>query len=89
MTTTAALNTATRHTTPFIHFKAMVCEEVGCTVAALEQHARRLGAAFDMGEPVWMVAEEMKLRLSAPAPAKTPRQLAVAVHFVTDEFVGR
>ena len=57
------MNQATKETTPFIHFKAMVADAAGLAIADL--HADRLAAAYDIGEPVWMVADEMKLRAEA------------------------
>lgn len=73
------LNSATKETTCFIHFKSNVVEAAGVTVAQAEQFDRRIHAAFDMGEPVWMAADEIKLRCAAPKKMKTPRQLALRV----------
>lgn len=68
---------ADKATTNFIFYKSNVAEIAGVTVAALEKHFDRLLAAFEMGEPVWMIAEEMKLRIATPPKRKTPKQLAV------------
>ena len=62
------MNQATRETTPFHIFKSLVATEAGLSVAEL--HAERLHAAYDMGEPVWMVVDEMRLR--AQKPCKLP-----------------
>jgi len=62
------MNQATKETAPFHIFKSLVCEASGLAVAQL--HADRLHTAYDMGEPVWMVANEMKLR--AQKPCKLP-----------------
>jgi hypothetical protein len=70
---------ATKETTPFIHFKSNVIEASGLSVEAAEVFDRRIHAAFDMGEAVWMIADELRLRGSAPKKMKTPRQLAVRV----------
>lgn len=72
-------NEATKETTNFIHFKSNVIDAAGVSFDAANVFASRIAAAFDMGEPVWMVADEIKLRVSAPKPRKTPRQLAVRV----------
>lgn len=50
----------TRDTTPFHIFKDEVAKASGLPVERL--HMARLHAAYDMGESVWMVADEMKLR---------------------------
>lgn len=76
------MNAATNQTTIFPHYKSMVAELAGVTIAALDGHALRLQTAFDFGEPVWMVAEEMKLRCSFHAKHKSPRQLAASVRQV-------
>lgn len=53
-------NQGTKDTTPFHIFKDEVCKASGLPADRL--HLGRLHAAYDAGEPVWMVAEEMKLR---------------------------
>jgi hypothetical protein len=70
---------ATNETTTFIFYKSNVAELSGVCVEDLERFHDRLAVAYDMGEPVWMVADEMKLRVNAPRPRKTPRQLAIRV----------
>lgn len=47
----------------------------------LRSQDARITAAFDMGEPVWMVVDEMKLRyrMTSFKATKTPRQLAARV----------
>lgn len=70
------MNTATNTTTQFVFYKSMVAEAAGLTIESVQPFIARLGAAFDMGEPVWMIADEIKLRASAPKKLKTPRQLA-------------
>lgn len=74
------MNAATRDTTLFVYYKSMVADAAGLTIEAVDRFLPRLGVAFDMGEPVWMIAEELKLRAAAPRKTKTPRQLAIAVH---------
>ena len=71
-------NEATKETTPFVHFKAMVIDAAGLSVADVNKFSARVGIAFDMGEPVWMIADEIKLRAAAPAKHKTPKQLAAS-----------
>lgn len=72
-------NQATKETTCFIHFKSNTVEAAGISVAQASCFADRIHKAFEMGEPVWMIAEELKLRASAPKSMKTPRQMAVRV----------
>lgn len=69
----------TKETMPFVHFKSNVIAAAKVTFEQANAHCARISAAFDMGEPVWMIAEEIKLRTSAPKPTKTPRQLALRV----------
>lgn len=47
----------------------------------LRSQDARITAAFDMGEPIWMIADEMKLRhqMTSIRATKTPRQLAARV----------
>lgn len=73
------INEATKDTTTFVFFKSNVAEAAGISIEALERFTDRLHAAFDMGEPVWMVADEMKLRAAAPRKPKTPREMAIRV----------
>lgn len=73
------MNTASRDTTIFTHYRAMVIDALGCTVAEANRFRDRISVAFDMGEPVWMIADELRLRLSAPRPMKSARELAVRV----------
>ena len=42
-------------------------------------HQPRVMRAFDMGEPIQMIVDELKLRQQFKANKKTPRQLAVRV----------
>lgn len=63
----------TRHTTPFHIFKDEVCRASGLSSDRL--HLGRLHAAYDAGEPVWMVAEEMALRAEALMPPVKPVRL--------------
>ena len=71
-------NQANKETTCFTHFKAMVVDASGLSVSSANNFALRIGKAFDMGEPVWMIADEIKLRASAPVKHKTPKQLAAS-----------
>ncbi len=72
------MNAATKYTTPFVIYKSLVAVETGVTISMLDQFRARLGTAFDMGEPVWMIADELKLRFNAPRKTKTPKQLAAS-----------
>lgn len=73
------MNRATKETTIFMHYRSMVVDALGCSVSETDKFRQRIGVAFDMGEPVWMIADELRLRLSAPKPTKTPREMAVRV----------
>lgn len=44
-------------------------------------NAARIQRAYDHGEPLWMIIDELKLvhSMRRPAPTKTPRQLAAKV----------
>jgi hypothetical protein len=53
-------NNGTKETTPFHIFKDEVAK--ASEIPVFQMHLGRLHAAYDMGEAVWMVAEEMKLR---------------------------
>lgn len=68
---------ATKDTTCFIHFKSNVIDASGLDVARAEAFDLRIHSAFDMGEAVWMIADELKLRAAAPRKMKTPRQLSL------------
>lgn len=74
-------SSATKEATCFIHFKSNVVDAAGITEEAANKFFDRITAAFDMGEPVWMIAEEIKLRAAAPSKHKTPKQLAA--RFIT------
>ena len=63
-------NEGTKETTPFHIFKDEVCKASG--VSADRLHLGRLHAAYEMAEPVWMVADEMKLRAEAMMPPVKP-----------------
>lgn len=67
------MTTGTRETTPFHIFKDEVAKASGLSVDRL--HLGRLHTAYDMGEPVWMVADEMKLRADALMPPVKPYRL--------------
>lgn len=73
------MNRASRETTIFTHYRAMVIDALGCTVDEASRFRERISAAFDMGEPVWMITDELRLRISAPKPTKTPLEMAVRV----------
>lgn len=65
----AAKHEGTSATTPYHIFKDEVARAAGLPVSAL--NTGRLLAAYDMGEPVWMVAAEMKVRAEVSmVPAK-------------------
>lgn len=74
-------NQATNQTCPFHIFKSEVAAASGLSIDRL--HLGRLHAAYDAGEPVWMVADEMKLRaetlLPPVKPYSLPRMAAVCV----------
>lgn len=73
------MNTATNETTTFILYKHNAIVEAGVSASQAEAFDHRIHSAFEMGEPVWMIADEIKLRCNAPKKAKTPRELAVRV----------
>lgn len=77
-------NAATKETTTFILFKDYVTVAASVSVEDADRFLSRISAAYDMGEPVWMVAEEIRIRASAPPRAKTPRGLAVRVVRVSE-----
>ena len=63
-------NNGTKDTTPFHIYKDEVCKAAGLSADRL--HLGRLHAAYDAGEPVWMIAEEMALRAEALMPPVKP-----------------
>lgn len=58
-----AWETATSATTNFNIYKDEVAKAAGIPVARM--HLGRLYTAYDMGEPVWMIAQEMALLAEA------------------------
>lgn len=68
------MNKATKDTCPFHIFKDEVCNAAG--ISADRLHLGRLHAGYDAGEPVWMVAEEMKLRAASLMPPVKPVRLS-------------
>jgi hypothetical protein len=68
-----ARHTGTNATTPYHIFKDEVAKAAGLSVDRL--HVGRLLAAYDMGEPVWMVADEMRVRDEAAMPPVKPYAL--------------
>jgi hypothetical protein len=75
------MNNATKNTTNFIHYTAMVIDEAGVTYEAANQFASKIARAYDMGEPVGFVAPEIKLFCEAATvrKTKTPRASALRV----------
>jgi hypothetical protein len=73
------LYAAAKGTTPFHIYKMLVATRAGISMKMLDGFRARLHTAYDMGEPAWMIADEIKLRASAPKPTKTPRALALRV----------
>jgi hypothetical protein len=71
------MNGATKETTNFIHYKAMVIDAAGVTFEAAKPFASKIERGFDAGEPVWMMADELKLFCAAPRKMKTAKELAV------------
>jgi len=69
----ATRHTGTNATTPYHIFKDEVAKAAGLPVDRL--HVGRLLTAYDMGEPVWIVAEEMKLRDEFAMPPVKPYAL--------------
>lgn len=65
-------NAGTKETTSFHIFKHNVVDAAGITVDQV--HLGRLHAAYDAGEPVWMVADEMRLRAEMALPPVKPFQ---------------
>lgn len=74
----------TKETTPFHIYKHEVAGAAGISVDRMDLGA--LYRAYDMGEPVWMIADEMKLRAEAlMSPVKSgqlPRLERVCVRRV-------
>ena len=68
----AERHTGTKETTPFHIFKHDVT--VAASIPVDQLHIGRLHAAYDAGEPVWMVADEMKLRAEMALPPVKPFQ---------------
>lgn len=66
-------NEGTNATTPFHVFKDEVAKAARLPVDRL--HVGRILAAYDMGEPVWMVADEMRLRDQVALPPVKPYTL--------------
>jgi hypothetical protein len=79
--TSTALDTGTKGTTPFIHYAANVITSAGVTVEQASPFRARIAAAFEMGEPVWIIADEIKLRVAHTSikATKTPREYATRV----------
>lgn len=67
------MHTGTKDTTPFHIYKDEVCKAAG--ISADRLHLGRLHTAYDMGEPVWIIADEMKLRSEASLPPVKPYSL--------------
>lgn len=67
------MHAGTKETTPFHIYKDEVCKAAG--VRADQIHLGRLHAAYDMGEPVWIIADEMKLRAQSLTPPVKPYAL--------------
>ena len=63
-------NQGAKDTTPFHIYKDEVCKAAGLSADRI--HLGRLHAAYDVGEPVWMVAEEMALRAESLMPPVKP-----------------
>jgi hypothetical protein len=63
-------NKATKVGTPYTIWKEYVRAEVHASDADLKPYASRLQAAYNAGEPVWMMADELKHRLKYTAIAK-------------------
>lgn len=65
----------------FTVYSQAIANETRLTHEFLSANARRIERAFDMGEPIWMVAAELRLVAeTAPVrPTKTPRDLAIRV----------
>lgn len=77
-------NQATKETACYVHYKHMVTEAARLPEYRAKDFVQRIGTAFDMGEPVWMIADELRIRADHAQPKhKTPRQLAASVTFVS------
>lgn len=79
--TNEALDTGTKQTMPFVHFKANAISGAGVTVEQAQRFAARIAAAYDAGEAVWMVADELKLRVQMTAikPHRSARDIAIRI----------
>lgn len=67
------MHKGTKETTPFHIFKHEVATAAGISVDRMD--VNRLHTDYDMGEAVWMVADEMKLRAETLMPAAKPYKL--------------
>lgn len=63
-------------------YKQNIAVETGLPNDFLASQGKRIARAFEYGEPIWMIAAELKIcheTLPTWKPGKTPRQLAVRV----------
>jgi hypothetical protein len=71
---------ATKATTPFLIYRQLVLDASGLSDARLSDFSARLATAYNVGEPAWMIADEIALRAAHQSkPQKTPRQMALRV----------
>ncbi len=53
------------------------CQTIANKGFDTRKHGEHISKAFDRGEPLWMVTEELKLiEYYAPKPTRTPLQIA-------------
>jgi hypothetical protein len=62
-------------------YRQAIANALPVTNDFLKAHTARIQQAFEMGEPLWMIVDELKLRaeMESVRRTKTPRQLALRV----------
>lgn len=68
-------------TVSFSTYTAAIRTQVRAPETFIRQKMARIEQAFDMGEPIWMIVQELQMvrDMTPPARTKTPRQLAARV----------
>lgn len=75
-----AMRIAENQTVSFAVYMQAIYNSVNCPAEFIRQHVDRIGRAYDMGEPIKLICNEMQLRYDhRPQRTKTPRQLAKRV----------
>jgi len=68
-------------TVSYTTYTIAVSEAARLPIDFMKANAARVDRAFNMGEPISFIVEELRMiySLRRPQPSKTPRQLAVRV----------